>query len=81
MLRRLIILLLIVGCENFLQNEGICVIKDINIPNKILCFPQTTESSCLSDTNNSNITFIIWRENQNCDEFCNNVIDEECQIH
>ena len=81
MIRRLIILLLIVGCENFLQDEGICVLKDITIPNKILCFPQLTESSCLSDTSNSNITFIIWRKNQNCDEFCNSVIDEECEIN
>ena len=82
LIKSLIILLLIVGCENFLQwNEGICVLKDITIPNTILCFPQLTESTCHSDTLNSNITFITWSKNQNCDEFCNSVIDKECEIH
>ena len=82
MIRRLTILLLIVGCKemtNLVLNEGICILRDITIP-KILCFPQVTESTCYGNTND-NLTFIDWKQNQNCNEFCNSVIDEECEIN
>ena len=82
MKKLILIAILIVGCEgltNFVNKEGICILKDITIP-KILCFPQVTESTCYGNTND-NLTFIDWKQNQNCNEYCNSVIDVECEIN
>ena len=70
MLRRLIILLLIVGCDNFFQDEGICVLKYTET-NSYNCYPQTTESQCIADSEKNNSIIIrYWGENYNCNEFC-----------
>ena len=61
----LLSILLIAGCEgltNFVNKEGICILRDITIP-KILCFPQVTESTCYGNTND-NLTFIDWKQNR-----------------
>ena len=49
MIRRLIILLLIVGCGNIFPNEGICVLKDME-DNLYTCYPDTPESQCIADS-------------------------------
>ena len=82
MIRRLIILLLIVGCDNFFQDEGICVLKYTGT-NLYKCYPDTTESQCIGDSdNNDSIIIRYWGENYDCNEFCNSQIpDEICEIH
>ena len=70
MLRRLIILLLIVGCDNFFQDEGICVLKYTET-NLYKCYPDTPESQCIADSdNNDSIIIRYWGENYDCNEFC-----------
>ena len=81
MIRRLIILLLIVGCDNFFQDEGICVLKYTET-NLYKCYPDTPESQCIADAdNNDSIIIRYWGQNYNCDEFCNIVIpNETCEV-
>ena len=70
MIRRLIILVLIVGCDNFFQDEGICVLRytETNVYN---CYPQTTESQCIADSKrNDSIIIRYWGENYDCKGFC-----------
>ena len=82
MIRRLIILLLIVGCGIFEEEEGICVIRNMET-NSNNCYPTTTESQCNADVkNNESFIRIHWGQNYDCDEFCNRQIpDEICEIH
>ena len=83
MIRRLIILLLIVGCDNFFKEEdGICVLKDME-DNLYTCYPDTPESQCIADSdNNDSIIIRYWGESYDCNEFCNSQIpDEICEIH
>ena len=82
MIRRLIILLLIVGCDNFFQDEGICVLKYTET-NLYKCYPDTPKSQCIADSdNNDSIIIRYWGENYDCNEFCNSQIpDEICEIH
>ena len=81
MIRRLIILLLIVGCGIF-EPEGTCVLKYTET-NLYKCYPDTTESQCIGDSdNNDSIIIRYWGENYDCNEFCNSQIpDEICEIH
>ena len=71
MIRRLIILLLIVGCEyNLFQDEGICVLKYADT-NSYNCYPQLSESQCIADAeNNDSIIIRYWGEDYDCNEFC-----------
>ena len=70
MIRGLIILLLIVGCDNFFQDEGICVLKYTET-NLYKCYPDTPESQCIADSdNNDSIIIRYWGENYDCNEFC-----------
>ena len=82
MIRRLIILLLIVGCDNFFQDEGICVLKYTET-NLYKCYPDTPESQCIADSdNNDSIIIRYWGESYDCDEYCNNQLANEiCEIH
>ena len=82
MIRRLIILLLIVGCDNFFQDEGICVLKYMET-NLYKCYPDTPESQCIADSdNNDSIIIRYWGESYDCDEYCNNQLANEiCEIH
>ena len=82
MIRRLIILLLIVGCDNFFQDEGICVLKYTET-NLYKCYPDTPESQCIADAdNNDSIIIRYWGESYDCDEYCNNKLANEiCEIH
>ena len=82
MIRRLIILLLIVGCDNFFQDEGICVLKYTET-NLHICYPDLSESQCNDDVNNNeSFILIYWGQNYDCNEFCNSQIpDEICEIH
>ena len=82
MIRRLIILLLIVGCDNFFQDEGICVLKYTET-NLYKCYPDTPESQCIADSdNNDSIIIRYWGESYDCDEYCNNKLANEiCEIH
>ena len=82
MIRRLIILLLIVGCGNIFPDEGICVLKDME-DNLYTCYPDTPESQCIADSdNNDSIIIRYWGESYDCNEFCNSQIpDEICEIH
>ena len=82
MIRRLIILLLIVGCDNFFQDEGICVLKYTET-NLYKCYPDTPESQCIADANNNDSIIIrYWGESYDCDEYCNNKLANEiCEIH
>ena len=82
MIRRLIILLLIVGCDNFFQDEGICVLKYTET-NLYKCYPDTPESQCIADAdNNDSIIIRYWGESYDCDEYCNNKIPNEiCEIN
>ena len=82
MIRRLIILLLIVGCDNFFQDEGICVLKYTET-NLYKCYPDTPKSQCIADSdNNDSIIIRYWGESYDCDEYCNNKIPNEiCEIY
>ena len=82
LIRRLIILLLIVGCDNFFQDEGICVLKYTET-NLYKCYPDTPESQCIADSdNNDSIIIRYWGESYDCDEYCNNQLANEiCEIH
>ena len=82
MIRRLIILLLIIGCDNFFQDEGICVLKYTET-NLYKCYPDTPESQCIADSNNNDSIIIrYWGESYDCDEYCNNQLANEiCEIH
>ena len=82
MIRRLIILLLIVGCDNFFQDEGICVLKYTET-NLYKCYPDTPEAQCKSDAEMSETIMLrYWGESSDCNEFCNSQIpDEICEIH
>ena len=82
MIRRLIILLLIVGCDNFFQDEGICVLKYTET-NLYKCYPDTPKSQCIADSdNNDSIIIRYWGESYDCDEYCNNQLANEiCEIH
>ena len=88
MIRRLIILLLIVGCGDIpcaitfsCGDEGICVLKYTET-NSYNCYPQTTESQCIKDAkNNESIILRHWGPNYNCDEFCDRIIpNETCEV-
>ena len=81
-MKRLIILLLIVGCDNFFQDEGICVLKYTET-NLYKCYPDTPESQCIADSdNNDSIIIRYWGESYDCDEYCNNQLANEiCEIH
>ena len=81
MLRRLIILLLIVGCGIF-EAEGTCVLINTET-NTNNCYSQTPEAQCKSDAEKSEtIMLIYWGVNYDCNEFCNHQIpDEICEIH
>ena len=81
LIKSLIILLLIVGCDNFFQDEGICVLKYTET-NLYKCYPDTPESQCIADSdNNDSIIIRYWGENYDCNEFCNSIPDEICEIH
>ena len=70
MKKLLLIVLLIVGCDHFFQDEGICVIKytETTIYN---CYPQTTEFQCIADSEkNDSMIIIYWGENYDCNEYC-----------
>ena len=78
----LLIILLIVGCEDFFQDEGICVLKYTET-NLYKCYPDTPESQCIADSdNNDSIIIRYWGESYDCDEYCNNQLANEiCEIH
>ena len=83
MIRMLIILSLIVGCDNFFQEEGICVLKYTET-NLYKCYPDTPESQCIADSdNNDSIIVRYWGENYNCDEFCSETTtpSDTCNIY
>ena len=77
----LLFVLLIVGCDYFSKDEGICVLKYMET-NSYNCYPQTTESQCIKDAkNNESIILRHWGPNYNCDEFCDRVIpNETCEV-
>ena len=80
MIRRLIILLLIVGCGIF-EPEGICVLINTET-NTNNCYPQIPEDQCKSDAKMSKTIHIrYWGESPDCNEFCNSIPDEICEIH
>ena len=81
MIRRLIILLLFVGCGIF-EPEGICVLFNTET-NTNNCYPQRPEAQCKSDAGNSETIHLrYWGESYDCNEFCNSQIsDELCEIH
>ena len=81
MKKLLLIALLIVGCGIF-EPEGTCVLKYTET-NLYKCYPDTTESQCIGDSdNNDSIIIRYWGENYDCNEFCNSQIpDEICEIH
>ena len=58
-MKRLIILLLIVGCDNFFQDEGICVLKYTET-NLYKCYPYTPESQCIADSDNNDSIIIRY---------------------
>ena len=76
------ILLLIIGCDNFFQDEGICVLKYME-NNLYKCYPDTPESQCIADSNNNDSIIIrYWGESYDCDEYCTNKLANEiCEIH
>ena len=81
MIRWLIILLLIVGCD-IIEPEGICVLMYTNNDSYVWgdspayrCLPQTTKSQCISDSeNNDAIIMSYWGDNYDCNEFCSEQI-------
>ena len=61
-MKKLIIVLLIVGCDYFSKDEGICVLKHMET-NSYNCYPQTTESQCIADAkNNDSIIIRHWAQ-------------------
>ena len=78
MIRRLIILLLIVGCGIF--EEEICVLKD-DSSNKFDCYPQTDESQCISNSQNKEFVLLYQGDKyEDCQDWCNkNGVD--CDYH
>ena len=81
MKKLLIILLLLVGCDYFFEEEGICVLRDM-VTNSYNCYPDMTESHCIQDAKkNESIILTHWGKNYDCDEFCDRVIpNETCEI-
>ena len=81
MKKLLLTALLILGCDLFESEEGICVLINIET-NSYSCYPQTTESQCNKDAKrNESIILRYWGERYDCNEFCNSVIpNEECEI-
>jgi len=70
MKKLLLIALLIIGCDNFFQDEGICVLKYTET-NSYNCYPQTTESQCITDSEKyDSIIISYWGGNYDCNEFC-----------
>ena len=81
MIRRLIILLLIVGCDSLFEVEGICVLINTET-NTNNCYPQLPEDQCKSDAKMSETIHLrYWGESYECDVFCNSIPDEICEIH
>ena len=82
MIRRLTILLLLVGCDTLFEVEGICVLINTTT-NANNCYPETTESQCRSDAEKNETIFLrYWGESYDCDEYCNNKIPNEiCEIN
>ena len=82
MIRRLIILLLIVGCSPFKQE--ICVLKDPNINDNNIpiyyCYLQTGESECIDNSKDYGFDLIYMGDSYDCDEYCNSIPDEICKI-
>ena len=76
MIRRLIILLLIIGCDNDIiqigfKKEEICVLKDDD-SNKFDCYPQIDESLCKSDAQNKGFALIYHGDKyEDCQDWCN----------
>ena len=73
MIRRLIILLLIVGCDIFEDedthtHDGICVIKYESV---YYCYSKLTQVECIEDT-----ALNWWFETQECSEFCQNTSND-----
>ena len=65
----LLSIILIVGCGIF-EPEGTCVLKYTET-NLYKCYPDTTESQCIGDSdNNDSIIIRYWGENYDCNEFC-----------
>ena len=82
LIKSLIILLLIIGCDTLLEVEGICVLINTTT-NANNCYPVTTESQCISDAEkNETIIIRYWGLSYDCDEYCNNKIPNEiCEIN
>jgi hypothetical protein len=89
MKKLLIIVLMLWGCDGIpcaltfsCEDEGTCVLKYTET-NLYKCYPDTTESQCIGDSdNNDSIIIRYWGENYDCNEFCNSQIpDEICEIH
>ena len=80
----LLFTLLVVGCETLFEFEveGICVLTNTTT-NANNCYPDTTESQCNSDANNSQeINLRYWGESFDCNEYCNSQIPNEiCEIN
>ena len=78
----LLSILFIVGCDNFFQDEEICVLKYTET-NLYKCYPDTPESQCIADSdNNDSIIIRYWGESYDCDEYCTNKLANEiCEIH
>ena len=65
----------------FKEEEGICVRRNMET-NSNHCYPTTTESQCSDDVqNNESLILIHWGQNYDCNEFCNRIPDEICEIH
>ena len=81
MIRRLLILLLIVGCRIF-EPEGICVLINTET-NTNNCYPQRPEAQCKSDAGNSETIMLkYWGNSYDCNEFCNSQMEDAiCEIH
>ena len=81
LIKSLIILLLIIGCDTLLEVEGICVLINTTT-NANNCYPQTTETQCIADAEkNETIILRYWGASYDCDEYCTNKIPNEiCEI-
>ena len=81
MIRRLIILLLIVGCGTEPETEyKICIVNTMNAATvqdggTIYCYPQTLKTECDDLNENTTLayaTFTNWNEATSCEEWCEN---------
>ena len=88
MIRRLTILLLIVGCDNSTEpnDGGICAYERSSVGEAVRCYTTWNEYKCVKENNDAinDLNTYHWFESLTCEEYCQQAEDagrEECTIY